>query len=150
MDREDYWLRKEAEIGESVDAKFYCTYLRGDWPVKGPLTGVLYFSKTTLFFQSFYSAKSLASMVQPRRQKGLSESHAFQMPLKDLRCSFDESPKNLWTRLFAAPEQPFVIHRTDGERETGSYRFSVDRKQLKTIVSLVKYKMVKQGIMQNI
>ena len=137
MNNKDYWVRKEAEIGETVDAKFYCNYLSGDWPVKGPLTGVLYFSKTTLFFQSFYSPKSLASMFQLRRQEGLSESQAFQMPLKDLRCSFDESPKNFWSRLFAAPEQPFVIHLTDGERETGSYQFSVDRNKLKTIVSLI-------------
>ena len=137
MDKEDYWVRKEAEIGETVDAKFYCNYLSGDWSVKGPLTGVLYFSKSTLFFQSFYSAKSLASVFQLRRQEGLSECHAFQMPLKDLRCTFNESPKNFWRRLFAAPEQPFVIHLTDAERETGSYQFSVDRKKLKRLSSLI-------------
>ena len=137
MDKEDYWVRKEAEIGEAVEAKFYCTYLKGDWPVKGPLTGVLYFSKTTLFFQSFFSAKSLASMFQPRRQEGISESHAFQMPLKDLRCSCDNSPQTLWSRLFATPEQSFVIRLTNGEHKTGSYQFSVDRKELKTIGSLI-------------
>ena len=137
MDREDYWVRKEAEIGETVDAKFYCNYLSGDWPVKGPLTGVLYFSKTMLFFQSFYSPKSLASMFQPRRQEGLSEGHAFQIPLKDLQCSVDNSPQTLWGRLFAAPEQSFVIHHWEGERDARSYRFSVDRKKLKTIVSLI-------------
>jgi hypothetical protein len=59
------------------------------------------------------------------------------MPVKDLRCSFNESPKNFWLRLFAAPEQQFVIHLTDGERETDSYQFSVDRKKLKRIVSLI-------------
>jgi hypothetical protein len=137
MDKKDYWVRKEAEIGETVDAKFYCNYLSGDWSVKGPLTGVLYFSKSTLFFQSFYSSKSLASVFQLRRQEGLSESHAFQMPLKDLRCTFNELPKNFWSRLFSAPDQPFVIHLTDGERETGSYQFSVDRKKLKRLASLI-------------
>ena len=137
MDRENYWLHKEAENGEAVEAKFYCTYLRGAWPVEGPLTGVLYFSKTTLFFQSFLSAKSLASMLQPRRRESFSESHALQMPLQDLRCSFDESPKNLWAMLFAAAEQPFVIHRSDGGSESGSYQFRVDRKQLKKIVDLI-------------
>ena len=137
MDTEDYWVRKEAEIGETVESKFYCTYLSGDWPVKGPLTGVLFFSRSTLYFQSFYSSKSLASLFQLRRQEGLSESHVFQMPLKDLRCSLNESPKNFWGSLFSAPDQPFVIHLTDGERETKSYQFSVDRKKLKTIVSLI-------------
>jgi len=137
MDKEDCWVRKEAEIGETVESKFYCTYLSGDWPVKGPLTGVLFFSRSTLFFQSYYSAKSLASLFQLRRQEGLSESHFFQMPLKDLRCSFNESPKNFWSSLFAAPDQSFVIHLTDGERETGRYQFSVDRKKLKTIASLI-------------
>ena len=137
MDKDDYWVRKEAEIGETVDVKFYCNYLSGDWPVKGPLTGVLFFSKSTLYFQSFYASKSLASLFQLSRQEGSSESHAFQMPLKNLRCSFNESPKNFWSRLFAAPDQPFVIHLTDGEQETASYQFSVGRKELKTIVSLI-------------
>ena len=137
MDTEDYWVRKEAEIGETVDAKFYCNYLNGDWSVKGPLTGVLFFSKSTLYFQSFSSSKSLASLFQLRNQEGLSESYTFQMPLKNLRCSFNESPKNFWGSLFAAPDQPFVIHLTNGEQETGSYQFNVDRKKLKTIVSLI-------------
>jgi hypothetical protein len=143
MDKDNYWVRKEAEIGETVEANFYCTYLSGDWPVKGPLTGVLYFSKSTLYFQSFYSSKSLASLFQVRRQGDILETHAFQLPLKDLRCSFSESPQNLWTRLFAAPEQSFVIHLSEGEQDARSYRFSVDRKKLKTIATLLKYKMVK-------
>jgi hypothetical protein len=142
MDKDNYWVRKEAEIGETVEANFYCTYLSGDWSVKDPLTGVLFFSKSTLYFQSFYSSKSLASLFQVRRQGDILETHAFQLPLKDLRCSFNELPKNLWTRLFAAPEQPFVIHLSEGERDARSYRFSVDRKKLKTIASLIKYKMV--------
>jgi len=137
MDKDDYWVRKEAEIGETVDVKFYCNYLSGDWPVKGPLTGVLFFSKSTLYFQSFHASKSLASLFQLSRQEGSSESHVFQMPLKNLRCSFNESPKNFWSRLFAAPDQPFVIHLTNGEQETGSYQFSVGRKELKRIVSLI-------------
>ena len=53
MGKEDYWLRKEVEIGETVEAKFYCTYLGGAWPVKGPQTGVLFFSQSTLYFQSY-------------------------------------------------------------------------------------------------
>ena len=137
MDKDDYWVRKEAEIGDTVDVKFYCNYLSGDWPVKGPLTGVLFFSKSTLYFQSFYASKSLASLFQLSRQEGSSESHAFQMPLKNLRCSFNESPKNFWSSLFTAPEQPFFIHLTDGERDARSYRFSVDRKKLMTIVCLI-------------
>jgi len=137
MDREDYWIRKEAEIGQNIEAKSYCTYLSGDWPVKGPLTGVLFFSQSTLFFQSFYSSKSLTTLFQLHRQEGISESNTFQMPLKNLRCTFDDSPQTLLSRLFAAPEQQFVIHLTDSERETGSYRFSIDRKKLKTIVSLI-------------
>jgi hypothetical protein len=137
MDKDNYWVRKEAEIGETVEANFYCTYLSGDWPVKGPLTGVLFFSKPTLYFQSFYSSKSLASLFQMRRQEDILETHAFQLPLKDLRCSFNESPQNLWTRLFAAPEQPFIIHLSEGEQDARRYRFRVDRKKLKRIVDLI-------------
>jgi len=137
MDKEDYWVRKEAEIGETVESKFYCTYLSGDWSVKGPLTGVLFFTKSTLYFQSFYASKSLASLFQPRREEGITETHAYKLSLKNLRCAFDESPQTLLTRLFAAPEQQFVIHHKDTERDARSYRFSVGRKKLKTIVNLI-------------
>jgi hypothetical protein len=137
MDRQDYWVRKEAEIGETVEATFYCTYLNGDWSVKGPLTGVLFFSKSTLYFQSFYVSKSLAALFQPRRQENISESHSFNLPLENLHCAFDDSPQTILSRLFAAPEQSFAIRLTDGERDARSYRLSVDRKKLKTIVSLI-------------
>ena len=138
MDREDYWVRKEAEIGEAVEAKFYCTYLGGDWAVKGPQTGVLFFCQSTLHFQSYYAPKSLASLFQPPRQDSITESHAFNIPLENLKCTFDNAPQTLWSRLFAAPEQSFVIHLTDGEQDARSYRFSVDRKKLKTIAGLIK------------
>ena len=137
MDKEDYWVRKEAEIGETVESKFYCTYLSGDLSVKGPLTGVLFFSRSTLFFQSFSSPKALEFMFQMRRRKDTSESHSFKMPLNDLQCSFSESPRNFWRRLFAAPLQSLVIHFTDGDQKTESYQFSVERKELKTIVRLI-------------
>jgi hypothetical protein len=137
MDRQDYWVRKEVEIGETVEAKFYCTYLSGDWPVKGPLTGVLFFSKSTLYFQSFYASKSLASLFQPRRQENITESHTFNLPLENLHCTFDDSPQTILSRLFAAPEQSFAIHQREGKRDARCYRFSVDRKKLKTIVSLI-------------
>jgi hypothetical protein len=138
MDREDYWVRKEAEIGETVEAKFYCTYVSGDWPINGPQTGVLFFSQSALYFQNFYSSKSLSSIFQPRRQEEITESHTFKLPLKDLHCSFDNSSQTLWRRFFAAPEQSFAIHHREGERDAMSYRFSVDRKKLRTIASLIK------------
>ena len=137
MDNKDYWVRKEAEIGETVEAKFYCTYLGGDWSVKGPRTGVLFFSQSTLHFQSYHAPKSLALLFQPPRRDSMAESYAFSIPLENLKCTFDNSPQTLLSRLFAAPEQSFVIHLTDGERDARSYRFSVDRKKLMTIVSLI-------------
>ena len=137
MNREDYWVRKEAEIGETIGARFYCTYLGGHWPVKGPLTGVLFFSQSTLYFQSYHSSKSLASLFQPRRQDEITETHSFNLPLENLRCTFDDSPQTLWSRLFGPPEQHFVIHLKGTERDSRNYRFSVDRKKLKTIVSLI-------------
>ena len=137
MDNKDYWIRKEAEIGETVEAKFYCTYLGGDWSVKGPRTGVLFFSQSTLHFQSYHAPKSLASLFKPPRRDSIAESHTFNIPLENLKCTFDNSPQTLLSRLFAAPEQSFVIHLTDGEQDARSYRFSVDRKKLMTIVSLI-------------
>ena len=137
MDPKDYWLRKAAEIGESIVAKFYCTYLGGDWPAKGPQAGVLFFSETTLYFQSYHADKSLASLFQFSRQDSISESHAFQLPLENLQCAFDHSPQKLLSRLFEAPEQSFVINHTKGERDARSYRFSIDRKKLKLIADLI-------------
>ena len=136
-DIKDYWAQKEAAIGESVDAKFYCTYLSGDVSVKGPLTGVLFFSTSTLFFQGFNSSKDLKSLFQMRREDGVSEGHLFKMPLNNVQCSFSDPARNLWQRLFAPPEQSLVIHRMDGGRKTASYHFSVDRKELKSIVGLI-------------
>ena len=137
MDSKDYWLRKEAEIGESIVAKCYCTYLEGDWPAKGPQAGVLFFSQSALYFQSFYADKSLASLFQINRQDGITESHALQLPLQNLQCTFDNSPQKLLSRLFEAPEQSFVINHKEGERDTRRYRFSIDRKKLKMIADLI-------------
>jgi hypothetical protein len=137
MDYKDYWVRKEAEIGETVEAKFYCTYISGNWPVKGPQTGVLFFSRSTVYFQSFYSSKSLASLFQPRRQEEIAESHAFKLPRENLCCDFDDTPQTLLSRLFAAPEQTLVVHRGDGKRHTGSYRFKVHRDDVEALANFI-------------
>ena len=142
-DIEEYWACKEAEIGETVDAKFYCKYLSGDLLVKGPLLGVLFFSNSTLFFQSFSSPKYLESLVRMRRQEDLTESHAFKLPLENLKCAFKESPKNFLRKLFAEPEQSLVIHFTDGKQNTRTYRFSVEWKEVETIVNLINRKNLK-------
>ena len=59
------------------------------------------------------------------------------LPLEKLRFTCDDSPQTLWNRLFGPPEQHFVIHHKETERDARSYRFSVDRKKLKTIISLI-------------
>ena len=137
MDKDNYWIRKEAEIGETVEAKFYCTYLSGDWPVKAPQTGVLFFSQSTLYFQSFYSSKSLTTLFQLRREEGIIESHAYKLPLENLRCSHNDLSKNLMRRLLAVPEQTLVVHLGDGKRNTDSYRFKVNRNDVETIANLI-------------
>jgi len=136
-DIEDYWVRKEAEIGEPVEAKFYCKYLSGDLPVKNPMAGVLFFSSSTLYFQSFFSSKALESLLQLRRRENITESHSFKLPLKNLQCSFNESPQNVLSRLFAPPEQSIIVHLADGGLKSRSYRFSVYRNELETIVNLI-------------
>jgi hypothetical protein len=136
-DIENYWAQKEAEIGETIVAKFYCTYVSGDISIKGPLTGVLFFSSSTLFFQSFSSPKALDFLFQMRRREETPVTHLFKLSLKGSRCSYSELPKNLWRRLFAAPEQSFVVHLADGGPKTGNYRFRVDRKEIETIVNLI-------------
>ena len=136
-DIQDYWAQKEAEVGEIVVAKFYCTYLSGDVSVKGPLTGVLFFSRSTIFFQGFNASKDLKTLFQMRRENGVSESQLFRMPLIASKCSFSEPPRSIWRRMFASPDQSLVIHVSDGVKKTTSYHFSVNRKELKEIADLI-------------
>jgi len=137
MKQEEYWQHKEAEIGENIVAKFYCTYLDGDWPVKGPQTGILYFSQSTLYFQSYHAEKSLAPLFQFSRQDDIAESHAFHLPLENIKITYDDSPQKLLSKFFAAAEHSFVVHLSNKERDARRYRFSIDRKKLKSVVGLV-------------
>ena len=134
---QDYWDQKEAAIGETVTAKFYCTYLGGDVSVKGPLTGVLFFSRSTIFFQGFNSSKDLKTLFQMRRQEGISEGRLLKIPLISAKCSYREPPKSIWRRLFAPPDQTLVILHTEGEKATVRYQFSVNRNELTEIADLI-------------
>jgi hypothetical protein len=136
-DIKDYWAQKEAEVGEIVVAKFYCTYLSGDVSVKGPLSGVLFFSRSTIFFQGFNSSKDLKSLFQMRRENGVSESQLLKMPLIAAKCFFSEPPRSIWRRMFAPPDQSLVIHVSGAENKTVRYHFSVIRKELGEIVDLI-------------
>ena len=137
IDIKDYWVRKEAEIGETIDAKFYCRYLNGDWSVKGPRPGVLFFSRSTLFFQSFYSPGAVESMLRLRQQDGITESHSFKMPLNKLKCTLNQAPQNLLSRMFAKPEQSIVIHFSQDKQNTAIYQFGVHRSELEAVVNLI-------------
>ena len=138
-DIQDYWAQKEAEVGEIVVAKFYCTYLSGDVSVKGPLTGVLFFSSTTIYFQGFNSSKDLKTLFQMRRQEGISEGHLLKIPLISAKCSYREPPRSIWRRLFAPPDQTLVILHTEGEKKTVRYQFSVNRNELKEVADLINH-----------
>jgi hypothetical protein len=136
-DIQDYWVQKEAEVGEIVVAKFYCTYLSGDLSVKGPLTGVLFFSKATIYFQGFNSSKDLKTLFQMRRQEGISEGRLLKIPLISAKSSYTEPPRSIWRRLFASPDQTLVIVHTEDGKETVRYHFTVNRNELREIVDLI-------------
>ena len=140
IDVEQYWRNKEAWLGEKIIAKFSCKYVGGYPDIAGPLSGLIFFSESTFCFQSFFSPGFLASIVRFGNQLKAEEEQFFCQALKDLIFGFEPAAKNLWNRLFAPPEQRFVIRIAKEKNPAGAaiWRFKAMRHDVKLIAKTVK------------
>jgi len=139
IDVEQYWRDKEAALGEKVIAKFNCKYVGGYPDIAGPLSGLIFFSETTFCFQSFFSPGFLDSIVRFGNRLTAREEQFFCQALKNLAFGFEPADKNLWNKLFAPPEQRFVIRIADEKNPAGAVtcRFKAMRHDVKLIAKTV-------------
>jgi len=140
IDVEQYWRNKEAALGEKIIAKFNCKYLGGYPDIAGPLSGLIFFSESTFCFQSFFSPGFLASIVRFGNQLKAEEEQFFCQALKNLTFEFEPSGDNLWNKLFAPPEQIFLIRVAKEKNQTAAAicRFKAMRHDVKSIAKMIE------------
>jgi hypothetical protein len=139
IDVEQYWRNKEAALGEKIIAKFNCKYLGGFPDIAGPLSGLIFFSESTFCFQSFFSPGFLASIVRFGSQIKAEEEQFFCEPLEKATFEFEQPSNNLWNKLFAPPEEIFVIGLAKEKNQTGAAvcRFRAMRHDVKLIAKML-------------
>ena len=140
IDVEQYWRDKEAALGKKIIAKFNCQYIGGYPNIAGPVWGLIFFSESIFCFQSYSSSGFLASLVLFGAQLKAEEEQFFCQPLENLTFEFEQPNNNLWNKLFAPPEQIFVIRLAKEKNQTGAAacRFKIMRQDVKSIAGILK------------
>lgn len=84
-DVEQYWKKKEDDIGEKIEGRMLAELIDGFQDFSGTVLGILFYTESTFYFQSFPKKSPLLSLLRPgeplRRDKLLN----FCIPWSDVK-----------------------------------------------------------------
>jgi hypothetical protein len=71
-DVEQFWKKKEEDIGEKIKGKSMAEFIGGFQNFSGPILGILFYTESAFYFQTFPRQNSLFSFMraeQPEREE---------------------------------------------------------------------------------
>ena len=93
-DVEQYWKKKEEDIGEKIRGRMLAELIDGFQDFSGSILGILFYTKSVFYFQAFPRKSPLLSLLKPgeplRRDKLLN----FCIPWSDVKKIYFPPGKN--------------------------------------------------------
>ena len=106
MNNDKFWEMKEREIQEKVIGKCMVQYLGGYKNISGPLWGLFFYTKQSIYLQVFPEKNVILSIVWPEN-KSDQPSFNMRIPWKDMaQISFPKEKSKL--KKLISPSKNFI------------------------------------------
>lgn len=118
-DIEEYWKKKEEDIGDKIKAKMLAEYIRGYQNISGPILGILFYTKSAFYFQTFPRENWLIPWLKPGKSQGYTNKLLyFCIPWSNVKKIDFPPSKNTFLGLFLPQEYPIFIGYQNNENRT--------------------------------
>ena len=116
-DVEEFWAKKEQEIGEKIRGKDMSEYLGGYPDLKERIWGLLYYTDSSLYFQTFPRKNWFTSLLGGGQSEYAGQTYHFKVPWDMVSGIILPPQKNALLAFFSPPDYRVFVHYRMGERE---------------------------------
>lgn len=116
-DVEEFWGKKEQEIGEKIRGKDMSEYLCGYPDIKERSWGLLYYTESSFYFQTFPRKNWFTSLLGGGQTENTGQTFHFRVPWDTVTGIILPPKKNALLAFFSPPDYRVFIEYRIGDRE---------------------------------
>ena len=117
---ERFWKKKEEEIGEKIHGRHMARFNSGYQNVSKPIWGILFYSKSAFYFQTFPHQSWFFSLTRGGQSESEDKQLSFQIRWSDVEKIYLPPKKHSFLSTLSPPD----------------YRIFIDYKEIDKIVTL--------------
>lgn len=118
-DVERFWEEKEQEIGEKIKGKDMSEYISGHPELKEKSWGLLYYTETTFYFQTFPRRNWLTSLMGGGKTEKTGDTKIFRILWEKVRKIVLPAKKNTFFAFLSPPDHRiFIKYQLNGQEDT--------------------------------
>ena len=116
-DSEQYWKKKEDDIGEKISGRMLAEFIDGYQNFSGPILGILFYTESAFYFQTFPKKNWFLPLLKPGESLCRDKLLNFCIPWSNVK-KIDFLPrKNPFLGLFLPQEyRIFIDYQNNGNR----------------------------------
>ena len=116
-DNEQYWKKKEDEIGDKIIGRMLTEFIGGYQNFSGPILGILFYTEKAFYFQTFPKESWYLSMLKPGGSLHQNKLLHFCIPWSNVKKINFPPKKNPFLGFFLPQEYPiFIDYQNNGNR----------------------------------
>jgi hypothetical protein len=112
---EQYWKKKEEDIGDKIRGRILAEFISGYQNFSGPILGILFYTKSAFYFQTFPRGNWLLPLLKPGESLGRDKLLNFCIPWSNVKKIDFPPRKKPFLGFFLAQEHPIFIDYQDNE-----------------------------------
>ena len=118
-DVEQFWKKKEEDIGEKIKGKSMAQFIGGYRNFSGPILGILFYTESAFYFQTFPRQNSLFSFLRAGQPKREENQLNFRILWSDVE-KIDLPPRkhSFLALLSPADYRIFIDYQSNGQKMT--------------------------------
>lgn len=116
-DSEQYWKKKEDDIGEKIRGKMLAEFIDGYQNFSGPILGILFYTESAFYFQTFPRENWFLSLSKPGESLYRDKLLNFCIPWSNVEKIDFPLRRNSFFGLFLPQEyRIFIDYQNNGNR----------------------------------
>jgi len=118
-DVEQFWKKKEEDIGEKIEGRSMAQFIGGYRNFSGPILGILFYTESAFYFQTFPRQNSLFSFLRAEQPEREENQLNFRILWSDVE-RIDLSPRKHSFLAFLSPPdyRIFIDYQSNGQKMT--------------------------------
>jgi len=118
-DAEQFWRKKEEDIGEKIKGKSMAEFISGYQDFSGPIWGILFYTESAFYFQTFPRRNLLFSFIRERQPKREEDQLNFHILWSDVKKIDIPPRKHPFLALLSPPDyRIFIDYQRNGQKMT--------------------------------